>query len=159
MKYILNPEQFFETIISESYSLFIYSSVKTCPPCRAMKKWFESDYPDIEHVYYVDVDQVNLESLTNTIFALPTLHLHHHSTVLKEIKGFNKPVILEALDFIHKKYSEIEKETPLEVLDPEIEPKETPLELLEPETKVENSSVDDILKKLHQNLDYLYESV
>jgi hypothetical protein len=104
MKYITSPEHFFETILAEPYSLFIYSSYKTCPPCRSLKKWIESDHPNQEHVYYVDMDQPNLDTLCTFIYAMPTLQLQEHSSVLKTIEGFNKQEILDAFQFIQSKH-------------------------------------------------------
>ena len=98
MKYITDPEHFFDVIIKETYSLFIYSSAKSCPPCRALKKWIETEHPDTPHVYYIDMDKPELESLTTQIYAMPTLQLHHHSTVIDTIEGFNKALIIKALD-------------------------------------------------------------
>ncbi len=158
MKYITDPEHFFEVIIKEPYSLFIYSSVKTCPPCRALKKWIETEHPETPHIYYIDMDKPELESLTTNIYAMPTLQLQHHSTVIDTIEGFNKSLIQKALDTI-KSNTSMNEPAPTQEPDTEIiNESVSVLDLSVPEPIVEkdltsSTSVDSILSQLQKNLD------
>jgi hypothetical protein len=161
MKYITDPEHFFEVVIKEPYTLFIYSSVKMCPPCRALKKWIETEQADTPHLYYIDMDKAELESLTTHIYAMPTLQLHHHSTVIDTIEGFNKSLIQKAIDTI-KANSVSEPEQGSETVS-QSESKHEPVSVLkqddfEPvienkELNLEGTSVDSILSQLQKNLD------
>lgn len=162
MKYITDPEHFFEVIIKEPYSLFIYSSVKTCPPCRALKKWIEAEHPDTPHLYYIDMDKPELDSLTTNIYAMPTLQLQHHSTVIDTIEGFNKSLIQKALDTI-KSNTSMNEPTPEQTQEPDnTEIINESVSVLDnvPEPVVEKmelnsqgTSVDSILSQLQKNLD------
>jgi hypothetical protein len=147
MKYITDPEHFFEVVIKEPYSLFIYSSVKMCPPCRALKKWIESEHPNTQHLYYIDMDKPELESLTTSIYAMPTIQLQHHSTVMDTIEGFNKTLIQKAIDTIKANTSEPEQ----------LETVSEPASVDECEHKEkgfsEGTSIDSILSQLQKNLD------
>jgi len=159
MKYITDPEHFFEVVIKEPYSLFIYSSVKMCPPCRALKKWIETEHPDTPHLYYIDMDKPELESLTTHIYAMPTLQLQHHSTVIDTIEGFNKSLIQKAIDTIKaNSVSEPEHASePVSITPPDSVSVLT-LNEFEPamenkELNSEGTSVDSILSQLQKNLD------
>lgn len=159
MKYITDPEHFFEVVIKEPYSLFIYSSVKMCPPCRALKKWIESEHPDTLHIYYIDMDKPELESLTTHIYAMPTIQLQHHSTVIDTIEGFNKSLIQKAIDTINTNTKVSEPAKPIaenesvSVLDTESVSVFDTEPVIEKEFNSEGTSVDSILSQLQKNLD------
>lgn len=132
-----------------------------CPPCRALKKWIETEHPDTPHIYYIDMDKPELESLTTSIYAMPTLQLHHHSTVIDTIEGFNKSLIQKAIDTI-KANSVTEPEQGSEIVSISQSESESVSELkrdeFEPvienkELNSEATSVDSILSQLQKNLD------
>jgi hypothetical protein len=156
MKYITDPEHFFEVVIKEPYSLFIYSSVKMCPPCRALKKWIEAEHPTTPHLYYIDMDNPQLDSLSTSIYAMPTLQLQHHSTVIDTIEGFNKSLIQKAIDTIKaNSVSEPDHASePVSLTPPDsVSLKLDEFEPIEKQVNSKGTSVDSILSQLQKNLD------
>jgi hypothetical protein len=100
MKEINTLEEYYTIITTDKNSLFIYSSVKTCQPCRTLKKLIDEDYNNVSSVYYIDIFNKNLESITNHIYSLPTIELNFYTERKKIIEGFFKEQIIELLNFI-----------------------------------------------------------
>jgi hypothetical protein len=103
------------------------------------------------------MDNPQLDSLSTSIYAMPTLQLQHHSTVIDTIEGFNKSLIQKAIDTI-KANSVSEPEyanEPVSITPPDSVSVLT-LDEFEPKQNELNSggtSVDSILSQLQKNLD------
>jgi hypothetical protein len=91
MKYISDVEEWEEFKTHPKY-IAIYSSSTFCAPCKQLKKWIESEYPFQERIAYINVDLPELDSITNHIFALPTI-IYHSESVDSKIEGYKKEEI------------------------------------------------------------------
>ena len=105
MKYITEVSEHGDAIRSPQ-CIIIYSSVRTCPPCRQLKQFMEKEYPDLDHVYYVDIDLRSLKPLLASISALPTLEFYQNGDKIKEIEGFDKHLIEDMIQIVYRDTSE-----------------------------------------------------
>lgn len=144
MKYVTNPDDYFRILNEIPYFIFIYSSSKTCPPCRSLKKWIETHRNNDEHVYYVDMDNDDFDALCEDICALPTLKLFARKKEIESIQGFSVEKTLELLCHLESFY----EATPLE--EDSFDDLDDENSSVEQEQKL--SSVDDILKNLKDRL-------
>jgi len=90
MKTIATLDKYYETITTEPYSIIVFSSLKTCHPCRKLKEWMSEKYPLIEGVFDIEIIEPEFESLSNDIDCLPTLVLYHYTETIKKVEGFDK---------------------------------------------------------------------
>ena len=101
MKYITEVREHKDAIQS-LHCLVIYSSIRTCPPCRQLKTFMEKEYPDLENVYYVDIDLRSLKPLLGSISALPTLEFYQNGDKVKSIEGFDKHLIEDMIQIVYR---------------------------------------------------------
>lgn len=97
---IATADEYYQIITTVPYSIMIFSSTRTCHPCKLLSKWIEDNYPDEPHIYYVNVLVEELDSICINVSALPTMELYCYTEVMQHVKGFqpekNKAVIEEA---------------------------------------------------------------
>ena len=148
MKYITSIEEF-EDINMIPYSIVIYSSIKSCHPCRLLKKWIEDEYTELEHIFYVDIHNPKLSEFTNDIYALPTVDLVKDGIQIKRIEGFIKPEIELILKYLIETPELKEQVTPL-IIDTDVQ-EVIPLEFQEKES-TPTSSIDDIIHSITKHL-------
>jgi len=143
MKEILSVDEYKVSLIHAS--IFIFSSYKSCHPCRLLKKWVMAEYPEVEGIYYVDVDNPKLSSITDEIYALPTVVLYKEGKVVHQVEGFQQEEISEMIYQLQKPSEETTETTSLETF----ETFETSIEL---ETPLETPNVDKVLEELNEKL-------
>ena len=95
MKYILSIQDF-EKLNTIPYSIVIYSSIKSCHPCRLLKKWINEEYLSLT-IFYINVDS---SQFADDIYTLPTIDLLKYGTRVKRIEGFIKPEIKLILKYL-----------------------------------------------------------
>ena len=55
MQTIRTLEQY-DDAIQQPASLLVFSSLKSCKPCRDLKVWLETEYSlELNHIYYIDI--------------------------------------------------------------------------------------------------------
>ena len=97
MKRINNVNHYYRILTTEPYVLFVFTS-KSCGPCQDLKHWLEETHPeDMEHVYFIDVEQSNLKVITQSIYALPTINFQHFTETLEQQEGFCRIALSEML--------------------------------------------------------------
>jgi len=94
--------------------IFIFSSYKSCHPCRLLKKWIEKEYSEVDHIYYVDVDNPNLNSITDEIYALPTVCFYQDGQVVENVEGFKKDEIVDMIYKLQDSYTNQEETTTID---------------------------------------------
>lgn len=112
MKYITSIEDF-EDINMIPYCIVIYSSIKSCHPCRLLKKWIEDEYTTLENIFYININNPKLKELTNDVYALPTIDLVKDGIQIKRIEGFIKHEIKLILKHVIEPPELKEQITPL----------------------------------------------
>lgn len=146
MKHI-NSIRDFEQVNFIPYSIVIYSSIKSCHPCRLLKKWMEEEYPTLENVFYIDVHHPKLNELTEEIYALPTVDLLQDGIQIKRTEGFNKPEIESMIKYLIEPQELQEQVTPL-IIDTEVQES-----VFEPkDSSTPNRSVDEIIDSISKHL-------
>jgi hypothetical protein len=100
MKPITTLDQYYQVITTVPHSIIIFSSLKTCHPCRLLKKWLEEHetYSKEEHIYDIDVMSAEFDSITNDIDCMPTIIYQQYSEEQKRLEGFNKSEITNVLE-------------------------------------------------------------
>ena len=68
MKYIHDTQEYKQALLS-SQCIMIYSSTRTCQPCRELKKFIDKEYPTLDNVYYIDIDVRKVKPLFDNISA------------------------------------------------------------------------------------------
>lgn len=94
MKHIKSLDEYYKVITTEPRSIIIYSSIKTCHPCRLLKKWIEEEHSQLA-IFDIDVLDPTFEDITNDIDCLPTSVLHYYTEEQKRVEGFNKSELLD----------------------------------------------------------------
>lgn len=92
MKTITTLEEYDTITRSTPHSIIIFSSLKTCHPCRLLKKWIEEKHASVEHIYEIDVMLPEFESIANDIDCLPTITYYQLEEEQKKhrLEGFNQ---------------------------------------------------------------------
>jgi hypothetical protein len=154
MKYITSIKEF-EEIDRIPYSIVIYSSIKSCHPCRLLKKWIEEEYTELEHIFYVDIHNPKLSEFTNDIYALPTVDLVKDGIQIKRIEGFIKPEIELILKYLIESPELKEQVTPLIIDTDTMDTKDTK-DVISLEFKEKQStptrSMDEIIHSITKHL-------
>jgi hypothetical protein len=94
MKQIKSLDEYYTIITTDPCSVIIYSSVKTCHPCRLLKKWIDEEHSQL-NIYDIDVLDPMFEDITNDIDCLPTSILQYYTETQKRVEGFNKAELTE----------------------------------------------------------------
>jgi len=142
----INSIQEFEQVNFIPYSIVIYSSIKSCHPCRLLKKWMDEEYPTLENVFYIDVHHPKLNALTEEIYALPTIDLLQDGIQIRRTEGFNKLEIESMIKYLVEPQELQEQVTPL--IDTEVQ--ESVFETKDSSTS--NRSVDEIIDSISKHL-------
>ena len=141
---IIRSLEEYDIALQQPASLLIFSSLKSCKPCRELKDWLETDYTlDLDHIYYIDVFNKNLEEITNEIVALPSVHLYKESLKVSEVDGLMKDQISLQLIQLQDVYINQQIECTLVPDSPTVSVQAIPFV---------TKSVDDILKELQERL-------
>lgn len=103
MKPITTLDEYYQVITTVPHSIIIFSSLKTCHPCRLLKKWLEEHeiYATEEHIYDIDVMLAEFDSITNDIDAMPTIVYYQYAEEQKRLEGFNKSEVCDVLQLFH----------------------------------------------------------
>ena len=101
MKHIASIDEYYTIITTEPRSILIFGSIKTCHPCRQLKKWIEEDHSTLSNIYEIDVFDPEFESVTNDIDCLPTTILYNYTEEQSRIEGFNKVDFLAMIEKIN----------------------------------------------------------
>jgi hypothetical protein len=104
MKHITSLDEYYKIITTEPRSIIIFSSIKTCHPCRLLKKWIDEEHTQLM-IFDIDVLDPQFEDITNDIDCLPTSVLHHYTEIQKRVEGFNKSELLDM-------FTQLTSETP-----------------------------------------------
>jgi hypothetical protein len=153
MQTIRTLEQY-DDAIQQPASLLVFSSLKSCKPCRDLKVWLETDYSlELDHIYYIDIYNKNVTEITNDIVALPTVILYKDSVKVSEVEGFMKHEIEPQLSKLQDTYANIKIECTslLEPESPTVSVQAIPFVTI-PNVPETLKNVDDILKELEDRL-------
>ena len=90
MKTIQTLDEYYDIITSRPYSIIIFSSLKTCAPCRALKKWIDETHASVPGIYELDVMLPEFEPIVDHVDCMPTVVLFSYTQHSKKLEGFNK---------------------------------------------------------------------
>ena len=155
----INSVDEYKTMLVEP-CMFIFSSYKSCHPCRLLKKWINTEYSEVDHIYYVDVDNPELSSITDEIYALPTVCFYQDGQVVDNVEGFKKDEIADMIYKLQDSYkfktSQDETTSTYETTSIQLDTSETDKVSL---SDVEKVSVSDVEKVSVSDVDKVLEEL
>lgn len=97
-EYVSDMEDFYRMQIGYLASVVVFSA-SWCRPCASLKEWLNENYKDFPYpILIADVDNSELQPLTESIAGMPTIEIYQDSVRTHVIEGFQPDKLKLILD-------------------------------------------------------------